>query len=276
MPSFQRQHPVAVRLPTWGVFVAESIHATEFQPETMKHDYLKVIYVFHGEGVLYWDETPMPCEAGDVIAVPIGQTHRIQDTPGRPLTLYIVCIGAWLLEHGAQLVRDLSKERVTLDGLLSETVRSTLRRMLYEDALRPHGYKTMLQGLALQLLAQLARRLSTETGQITARHCRAVVKQYIKQLEGHFFESANLDAVARQLGMSRRRFTQLFRELTGDSWVNYLQRHRVEHAKHLLATTDRTILAIAFECGFQDPSTFYRAFQRHADCTPNAWRTASG
>ena len=85
---------------------------------------------------------------------------------------------------------------------------------------------------------------------------------------------SNLDAAASSLGLSRRRFTQLFREITGTSWLAHVRGLRIDHAKKLLESTDRTVLSVAFECGFEDLSTFYRAFKRETDESPNKWRQA--
>jgi AraC-like DNA-binding protein len=40
----------------------------------------------------------------------------------------------------------------------------------------------------------------------------------------------------------------------------------------LLKSTERTVLSVAFECGFDDLSTFYRAFKRETGVSPNHWR----
>ena len=51
---------------------------------------------------------------------------------------------------------------------------------------------------------------------------------------------------------------------------------RIDHAKKLLESTSRTVLSVAFECGFEDLSTFYRAFKRETSESPNQWRTKLG
>ena len=72
--------------------------------------------------------------------------------------------------------------------------------------------------------------------------------------------------------MSRRRFTQLFREVTGSTWADHLADLRVGYARQLLEETDRSIVAIAFESGFEDLSSFYRAFKKRTGLAPNRWR----
>jgi AraC family L-rhamnose operon regulatory protein RhaS len=98
------------------------------------------------------------------------------------------------------------------------------------------------------------------------------VDRYVAELPHRFFEVTDLDQTAAELSMSRRRFTQLFREATGTSWSNYLTRLRIDYACQLLRETGRSVTAIAFECGYEDLSSFYRAFKRQTGQPPQALR----
>src|SRR5262249_37775930 len=106
----------------------------------------------------------------------------------------------------------------------------------------------------------------------TASELRQAVSRYVAGLPGRFFEATDLVQTAVELGMSRRRFTQLFREVTGTSWSSHLTRLRVDYARQLLRETQRSIAAVAFECGFEELSSFYRAFKRLTGVPPAAWR----
>ncbi len=63
------------------------------------------------------------------------------------------------------------------------------------------------------------------------------------------------------------------RRLGGNFW-EYINRHRVEAARRCLAESDdgRTILDIAYACGFTSKSTFNAAFKRQVGQTPSAYR----
>src|SRR5262249_21380673 len=98
------------------------------------------------------------------------------------------------------------------------------------------------------------------------------VEQFRDDLAHRFYEPVGIDRAAAELGMSRRCFTRLFRKAAGCSYAKYVERIRVEYAQTLLRETDRGVATIAFECGLQDLSSFYRAFKRQTGRPPQQWR----
>jgi AraC family L-rhamnose operon regulatory protein RhaS len=273
-----RLQPIEVTLPAYGVFVLESQHAPGFRMATSRHNFLEMFYVLAGEGTFLVAENRYAAASGDVVIVPPGAVHQIEDRPGQPLTLYGICVVAAVWHD--EPVPTLPAGLLPLNELLRSRVRADLRQMLFEQTLAWPGHGAIITGLALQLLGLLVRGCSTPdrpatiAGQAAAH--RAVVQQYVTELTHRFFEPTDLDQTAIALGMSRRRFTQLFRALTGTSWHAYLTRLRIDYACQLLQQTPRGIAAIAFECGYEDLSSFYRAFRRHSSLPPSEWRRQHG
>ena len=75
---------------------------------------------------------------------------------------------------------------------------------------------------------------------------RAVLQRYIADLPERFFEELSIDSTSQQLGIPRRTFTQLFHELTGETWLSHTRRLAIEHAQRRLIQTDLPITSIAF------------------------------
>jgi AraC family L-rhamnose operon regulatory protein RhaS len=264
-------------MPGWGVFVFESHHAADFRMTVSQHHAAEVFYVLDGAGVFELEGRPIPCLAGDVVVVPVDYRHRIEDDRKKPFSLYGVRIQPDVWRSDPALGKQLPCGRLPRHKLLSLQVRAEVRRLLFEQTCRRPGYAGMMVGVALQLLTLLARSRSQvpTTNAFESRgvsRLRETVEAYIAELNRKFFEPANIDGIARQLGMSRRRFTELFREITGASWSDHLRAMRVTHSKQLLLETNRSVLSIAFESGFEDLSSFYRVFQRHEGTSPHRWR----
>lgn len=274
-PPYQRR-PVEVTLPAHGVFVLESHHAPDFRMTAQCHEFLEIFYVLKGSGVFHIDGRRHPARHSDILIVPAGRVHRIEDDPAEPLALYGICIAPQVWRQEPVLIEHLPSGRLSAGKLLAARVRADLRQLLFEQTLTRPGRCTLALGLALQLLALLARSCLDATPLVSpagsaSDHRQAVVR-YVADLSHRFFEATDLDHVAAELGMSRRRFTHLFRLATGASWSAYLTQLRIDYACQLLRETSRSILAIAFECGYEDLSSFYRAFKRQKGMPPRAWR----
>lgn len=255
MPTTRR--PIAAQLSPAGLFVGESHHAADFRMNARTYPFHVIAYVLAGEGCM----NDTPCAAGDVVIAPRGLRYNFADTPGSPMSLYVLCLDSKKVELPKAGV-------ITGDDLLAQQVRDILRRLLFEQTLKRPAHDMMMLGLAQQLVA-LLHRADPPAGGATLR---ARVEAYVAQMPQTFFDDAAIDAVAARLGMSRRRFTDLFKQVAGDTWHNRRRAMQLDHARRLLKGTDRTATAIAFECGFADLSSFYRAFKRAERMSPNAWR----
>jgi AraC-like DNA-binding protein/mannose-6-phosphate isomerase-like protein (cupin superfamily) len=79
--------------------------------------------------------------------------------------------------------------------------------------------------------------------------------------------------LARHVGMSRTAFAARFRDAVGEPPHSHLTRVRLSQAAGHLATTSRTIASIARDVGYDNESSFSKAFRRHYGCSPGAFRT---
>ena len=84
----------------------------------------------------------------------------------------------------------------------------------------------------------------------------------------------NLSALAQVAHLSPWHFQRLYRQVTGESPAEALRRLRLETAAMRLAVapTRSTVLAVAYEVGFDSPEVFCRAFKVHFGMPPSAWR----
>ncbi|MFJ3906431.1 GlxA family transcriptional regulator [Streptomyces sp. NPDC090025] len=87
-------------------------------------------------------------------------------------------------------------------------------------------------------------------------------------------EPLTLKDLARHALMSERTFTRRFRAEVGTSPLQWLLQRRIDHARHLLETTELTVAAIATACGFGDPVALRKHFHTHLGLAPLAYRAA--
>lgn len=88
----------------------------------------------------------------------------------------------------------------------------------------------------------------------------------------HYKQPVRLEQIAEHVQLSPFHVERTFTQATGKTPRQLLERIRVDHAAHLLRTTDASNLSICYEAGFQTPSNFYRVFRQIKGCTPNEYR----
>ncbi len=91
------------------------------------------------------------------------------------------------------------------------------------------------------------------------------IKNYLLQ---HYDSALTLDDVSRDLNFSKNHLIRLFRAQYGKTPYRFLTEYRLEKAKQLLSTTNRSCQTIANDVGFDRYSVFYKAFLNYYKITP--------
>lgn len=91
-------------------------------------------------------------------------------------------------------------------------------------------------------------------------------------LNKHFRENLTIPELSKRFGYSEAYLCRKFKKITGLTITNYINITRLEHAKVLLTTTDRTIGDIAYRCGFNDFTYFSHCFKKYFGVSPASFR----
>ncbi|WP_394836717.1 AraC family transcriptional regulator [Pendulispora rubella] len=94
-------------------------------------------------------------------------------------------------------------------------------------------------------------------------------------LDENSHQSIDLEAAAKEAGLSSFHFLRLFSKVLGVTPHQYLLRSRLRRAARLLADDGQSITEIAYGVGFGDLSNFVRTFHRAAGVSPRAFRRAA-
>lgn len=91
-------------------------------------------------------------------------------------------------------------------------------------------------------------------------------------LEARPEEPVDLEAMARTACFSKFHFLRLFKQAYGETPARYLSQLRLERARTLLETTDRSVTEICFDVGYESLASFTHAFRRHTGVPPQRYR----
>lgn len=94
-------------------------------------------------------------------------------------------------------------------------------------------------------------------------------KQWIRE---HISEDISLNKLANYVHMSPNYFSALFKQATGETFMEFSTRTRFEFAKQLLIQPEIKIYQIAEKIGYADANYFSIAFKKNEGMTPSQYR----
>jgi two-component system response regulator YesN len=94
-------------------------------------------------------------------------------------------------------------------------------------------------------------------------------KEYIK---ANFGKSITLEDVAKEINVSPQYLSKLFKEETGENFIDYMTGIRIRIAKSLLEGDEMSIKEICYSIGYSDPNYFSRTFKKIVGLTPTEYK----
>lgn len=112
-------------------------------------------------------------------------------------------------------------------------------------------------------------------GLATTKTWKERILRVLVHVQQHLDDHLELGELARLACFSPWHFHRIFRGLVGESVMSHIRRLRLERAAHRLRHTDRPVIRIAMEAGYESHAAFTRAFGAQLGEAPSAFRDAS-
>lgn len=142
-------------------------------------------------------------------------------------------------------------------------------------SLEGHRRHLFLKSKAVEILCQAIEALDHAEGfgsiEATRLTARGVMKAQ-RLLAENFVTPPSLEDLAHHVGLSRSGLCAGFRQILGRSVSDYTQDLRMQQALAMLSERDASIAQIAYAVGYNRPSSFSVAVQRHFGATPTELR----
>lgn len=244
------------------------------------HDDIELNFLEEGSITYLFGEKQVSLEAGQLALFWATMPHQLvkSDAATRmywlhlPLASYL----KWQLPNplnelilNGKLLVDEARNHSSLDRLLF--------KQWYNDLKQESGVESGI--ILLEIEARL-RRLARNTEQKEVTNLKksgtapGKVEQMALYIMEHYTEPLKIEQIAQTAGLHPNYAMTIFRQAYGMTMNQYLLRYRVLHTQRLLATTDRKVLDIALEAGFESLSAFYSAFDNICKVTPRQYRAA--
>jgi len=157
--------------------------------------------------------------------------------------------------------------RKTLEKEARDKLKEAYMQTRFVEPLRYQSMVTLLQTFAEQLSEHAESLAIIDEGSEPAAIAKA--RKYI---HANLDQPLPLGLVARQAGLSESHFCRLFKDSSGLTLTDYVNRCRIDWAKRELLKPEARISEIAFMIGYQSLSQFNRSFARIVGQSPTHYR----
>jgi AraC family transcriptional regulator len=144
-----------------------------------------------------------------------------------------------------------------------------------DELMRKTSSPLMVQGLAQAIAVHLARNYAevvSEPRSSSPSLPGFKLRQVTDWMTEHLADEFSLDLLATRVGLSKFHFTRLFKAAAGVSPSQYHLNLRINVACQLLRETKKSVIEVALEVGYNNPSRFAQLFHRETGLTPSEYR----
>lgn len=203
-------------------------------------------------------------QAASLSLLPAGTPHSNRFPAGARVFL-VVMESEWLPKIQAVASTLESASLCSRGGAPSWIAARLHREFLRRDSLTPLA----LEGMVFELVAELSREYAKENAPYWIRDVTDL-------LHAHFTENLSANAIASTVSVHPSHLMRAFRQRHGCTIGEYIRALRVEHASHLLETSEVPLAQVAHEVGFCDQGHLGRAFKERIGVTPGQFRRTHG
>ncbi|WP_312427249.1 response regulator transcription factor [Lacrimispora sp.] len=137
-----------------------------------------------------------------------------------------------------------------------------------EASINDYTYLEKIRKSVLELVEQCKKEYESNSGRILRKEV-AEAKSFVRS---HMKEEMQVADIAAMVNMSGSYFSHVFKKEEGISFVEYVYRVRMEHARYLLESSDLKVNEIADEVGIFNPNYFSTQFKKSVGQSPLEYR----
>ena len=229
------------------------------------HSELEFIYTVSGSIEVYIGSELYLTKPGDIVAI---NSNKIHTFKGENWQFHCLKAAAPIFQalgipHNFFIASPLVQDEELVSAFLD-----VIRECQKERFLSQQFITLAVQKFLLIFYEKYGRNPHAEDMSKENSHFELAVR-VINYLNQHLSENFSLDDIAKELGVSSSHMSHCFKEATGISIVDHLNRLRCYTAKNYLMHSNKKINEIAELCGYQNNSYFARTYKKIIGYAPN-------
>ena len=256
--------------------------------QTHSHPFLELVYVLSGKALHILDEDETVIQKGDFFFLDFGSYHSYQHIGNEPFEIVNCLFLPVLIDKSLINCRSFTDLLNNyLIKLRCETLKKNPSHCIFHDSdgnalhyisnmmeeyeKKPVGYLEIIRCNLVELIITAMRQIDAGSIESYSKLSQTV----LEKIQSSYMEHFTLSDIAAEFKFSLPYLSKKFKEDTGLSFSDYLQKVRIEQACRLLSNTDKKITEISELTGYNDVNFFCEIFRRNLHMSPTEYRKLS-
>jgi AraC-like DNA-binding protein len=245
------------------------------------HELYEIYYLIDGERNYFIKDRTYRLGAGEIVFIDKHELHKTSDTgtPDHERILlhfhedFLKIFQEPLLFHPFRT----NSRVIKLDTKERQLTENILKQLLKEQSGKAPGYQTSIQTLLVQILIRAGRWVYEQPTSdfVYSTPLHKKISEIVDFINEQYKNPISLKSAAAAHFISPYYLSRKFKEMTGFSFVEYVNSIRIKEAQKLLRETNLKVIQIAEQVGFDNLSNFGRVFKQITHSNPLEYRKSS-
>ncbi len=253
------------------------------------HDEMEIIQIESGEGLVSIGANLFKASPHDIFFVNSGELHSVKPIDSTTISFTSVVFNKSFLKSDEldiiqfKYITPLIENTIALPkkicsaDLDSKETPSVFSLIIEEFTAKTFGYELSIKSLLYRLILLMLRM-----DQIKDNYSQAYsveesanllrIKRVLEYVEQNYAGAITVHEISALINVSDYYLCHLFKQMVGVTLIEYVNIVRVSKAEQILMHSDKKILEIALDNGFNSLSYFIKTFKKYRNYTPTEFR----
>lgn len=229
----------------------------------------QISYITKGYGILETRHRSYKISPGMAFMILPGQWHRYKPDSSTGWDEYYVGF------HGTYAAQIFNQPFFRNSGSAFDvghniTLLNSFKDIIEKVSGEHPGYQQQAAGRVMNILGEIIAQVKNQ--EFEGKEIEKRIKEAQFDIRERLDQSLNLEEFAQRYQMSYSYFRKLFKTYTGLSPAQYHLQLRLQKARDLISSTDKSVKEIAFNLGFESQFHFSKIYKKKFGFSPNKTR----
>ena len=236
------------------------------------HEAVEIKYFYEGRGMQMIDTDIIIAEPGDITIANPYEIHTNTETDFYKGKYFLLIVDLdFFMEYNPKGI-DLRNVLIAKGQKFNNCIRDNNRmqtiilRIVEELSEKKEPYRLIIYSLMSELFALLLREEinhdKSRVSQFEGIKRANLIAPALSKIFADYDKRITIDELANLCKISKYHFCRIFKDEMGVTAIQYIMRYRIALAEALLKDEEKNVDEIAYQCGFDDLSYFYRCYKK--------------